>query len=377
MNLGGNAPGIVFERLIYGLTLKNTIDVYTAKNDASLEFAESCKVFSVKYFDLHPRLKRLLINFLSFNPLDLLWAASVNKIIKKRNEKYDVVFSFISMNHYAALEAGRRLQRNNGLWAIYSVDAIPSPEGWYKQKWHNDRVKCLVKRNFSKADAFFSANEKMLEFEKSLFTNTKNCLFDVIYNPTQTKLSHFKKTSNYNFLYTGGIYGARKVSYLLKALKLLLLNYPTVELHFVGTVLSDNDLNILDENERKAVFIHPRVDDLSIYYKNSFALIDIDADLENDIFLSSKVINYLTVNRPIICETGTHSPSRQIFSNINSIIQCNHDHIELFEAMKYLIEFPVENFDDRNEVIKMFEINEIATKIMKNLTLLQHDNNSL
>lgn len=41
--------------------------------------------------------------------------------------------------------------------------------------------------------------------------------------------------------------------------------------------------------------------------------IDIYADIENDVFLSSKMSSYLLCDRPIICETGVNSPSRHVF----------------------------------------------------------------
>lgn len=363
MNVGGNAPGIVFERLIYGLAKLHKVDVYTANYDSNIRFDNSCQVTTIKYFDIHPRLKKFFINIFCFNPFDLLWALKVRKKIYTEELKYDIVFSLISMNHYASLETGNLLSDKNKKWAVYSVDAIPSPEGWSKSRTHRKNLKCLLNRNIKNADAFFSANEMMLEYEKSIFKEKNNCLFDVIYNPTITVPAVYEKSSGLVFLFTGGIYGARKVTYLFEAFKLLLVEYPAAELHFVGTVIADADLKLFDDHQRKSVFIHPRVTDLTPYYKNAFALVDIDADLENDVFLSSKIINYLAVNRPIISETGSNSPSKQIFRNIPSIKQCAHNPVELFMAMKNLIEFPVTNFDDRAEVIKLFDNNNIVLKI--------------
>ena len=117
---------------------------------------------------------------------------------------------------------------------------------------------------------------------------------------------------------------------------------------------------------RSAIEIHPFTRDLDPFYKNATALIDIDADLENDVFLSSKIVNYLNINRIIISETGLNSPSRHLFKEISSIIHCDHNSDELYEAMikSNLIRSNI-SYEDRLAAIEIFSVEKNIEKFEK------------
>ena len=71
------------------------------------------------------------------------------------------------------------------------------------------------------------------------------------------------------------------------------------------------------------------------------------------------------VDRFIISETGTNSPSRKLFNGIPSILQCGHDPTELYNGMGYSI-INKNNLctKDRAEVISKFSIGNITDNFM-------------
>lgn len=356
MNIGGNAPGVSFERLIYGLSNHHIVDVFTILNDSNNSIEKVHSIESLPYIKTTGYRQSQLIFLFGLNPFDVLWAVRVKKAIIQRHSRYDIVISFISNEHYAGLVAGVVISKAlNIKFAVFSVDAIPAPLGWSYDDLYFRSCKNFINKYLSKANVFLSTNEKMLDYEKSLIKNN-NILFDIIYNPSPLYLSVFEKPQELIFLYTGEIYRIRHVRYLFKAFQMVLKEYPNVELHFVGSNIPDADKQVLNERELEAVKIFPRIKDLSPYYEKSFCLIDIDADLENDVYLSSKITTYITINRPIICQTGRNSPSRHIFNRIPSIIQCDHSPFEIYKSMIKLIEYPITEFSDRKEVIEQFSL---------------------
>ena len=207
----------------------------------------------------------------------------------------------------------------------------------------------------------------MLNYQLSLIDPKRLLSADVIYNPNDGEFKKYgpPESKDHIFLYTGGIYQARKADYVLMAFERLLQVHPNSFLYFVGTRLSDQSLALVSTDTRAQIKLFPHTRNLDDFYRKATALIDIDADLENDVFLSSKVINYLMVDRFIISETGTNSPSRKLFNGIPSILQCGHDPTELYNGMGYSI-INKNNLctKDRAEVISKFSIGNITDNFM-------------
>lgn len=366
MNVGRTAPGIVFEKLIRGLSKYHEIDVITVDNQPSEVLrAEVC---SIKYLNLHPRIKKMLIGVFGFNFFDLLWGYKVLKLLKNRDKQYDVVFSFMSYHHYASLITNQLVFKSNlfksAKYYVYCVDAVPAPLGWNKNDFYFRGCKILMRKFTRHIDGFFSSNEKMLHYQLSLLDLKRKIVSDVIYTPTQNENLNFPLLDDIIFLYTGGVYGPRKVCYLFEAFKKLRVLYPCAKLRFVGTFIPESQLQILDEDDLCNVEFFPFTRDLHKHYEESIALIDIDCDLDNDVFISSKVINYLSVNRIIISETCNDSPSYNLFKNIDSVYVTDHNPKNIFNSMIKIIE-KSENidFDDREKILDLFNIDKIVRGI--------------
>ena len=372
-DIGKTAPGIVFERLISGLSLHHEIVVITSSFEShQLHENSSLKIYQIKKLNIHPRLHKLFLTSINLDLSDFIWSYMVeNKLRKTQTIDFDIIFSLVSFRGYAGLIAGQSISKK---WkckhAAYLVDALPAPIEWLKSQSYHRGLTKFVKKYLSNVDFLFSANPQMLKYQLNILNLSNNIAADVIYVPSFKKKKHYKNShfnTNY-FIYTGGIYGPRVADYVINGFLKLLKDYPDSKLIFVGTVLSENTLSSLGIKDNANIELHPFSNDLDNYYEMATALIDIDSTIENDIFLSSKIANYINTDRIIISETGQNSPSRLLFQNLKSVIQCNHDSNELYLAMKHSISVKNEiNFHERDEVRSLFQIENIIGKISNNL----------
>lgn len=374
-NIGKTSPGIVFERLVYALSLKHDIDLLVADYNPSINLSKLSNVRSFKKKNIHPRIDRFFLTYFGFNPFDSFWAWKITKAINETEiVKYDVILSFLSFNHYIPLIAGSYLSRKyNKKFAVHAVDAVPAPLGWLNDNKYYAGLWKMVGNYLSYADGFFSANLKMLEYQLNGFLSKEELLSDVIYNPTFGTF-HYLPLNNEignQFIFTGGIYSVRKADFVIQGFEKLLDIYPNSKLLFIGTREESLSFQKVKRETVNKIEVIPYTDNLKPYYMNATALIDIDAAIDNDVFLSGKITDYLMVNRVIISQTGVNSPSRHLFKDIDSIIQCDHDSDQIFEAMKKSIAVKeLVDFNDRNKVIELFKLENVVEKLNKALEKL-------
>lgn len=378
--IGKTAPGIVFERIVQGLSSFHEVELIASDYDPSIDLSKVKKVTKLKAYSFNSRLLKLFMIIFNNNPFDFIWGLRTRRNICK-NQKYDLVFGFISFGHYEGLIAGSMVSKKlKTKFAVYSVDAIPAPTGWMPYDAYYRGLEKMIKRHLSKPNAFFSSNEQMLSYQLDVISGKKDMFTGVIFTPAYGgfKSMPLMNTGRKKFLYTGGIYGARKPDYILAGFKKLLKKYPEAGLVFVGTVLSQSIMNQLEREVAERIEFFPFTRDLSPYYSMAIAFLDIDADIEDDIFLSSKIMNYLMMNRVIISETGNNSPSRHLFKNIPSIIQCSHNEDEICNAMERAILMrDTVSFEDRLSILELFKIENIIVKLNKDLTTIVDMNYSI
>lgn len=365
--VGKTAPGIVFERLIKGLSLHYEIDVITSNYspNINLDGVKNVSVISLGLGNRYRTLERILTSSFNINIIDIIWAYRAKN---KCFTQYELIFSFSSFHNLYSLIAGTKIASKQKIKHFaYFVDAIPAPNGWIPMNSYFNGVKRIINKYLGLVDGFFAANQKMLNYQLSTFKHKNNLVSGVIYNPSNNIVTeNYEKNddSKHVFLYTGGVYGLRTPYYVIEAFKEVLKAHPNSKLVFVGTNLSDKYLENCSEYEKKKIVIVPYVNDLTEYYKSATALIDIDANIDNDVFLSSKITNYLFINRIIISVTGKNSPSREIFRNIPSIFQTSHDVEEIaFAMIRSINNSHNADFNDREVIQKKFSLLNVVESI--------------
>lgn len=383
-NFGITAPGMVFFSLVKELAARHQIGLVTINEADKLVDECGAELLAVpKPVFFSDKVKYLLskysIIFFGFDFYSWILARIIFRNIRKRS--FDNVLILVSFNSYVSLLIGeliyKHLSSKQTKFIVYFVDAIPAPPGWLGHGFYKGLSKFISNRSYF-IDAFFSSNKKMLDYQMSFFRKYPPKFSSVLYTPTLECGLSFPlpdtEKLGYQFLYTGGIYGRRSAKVLFEALKHMLSIREDIYLIFVGTKFNDDDFIILDDIERAHVKVFPFVEDLSAYYRNAVALIDIDSDIDNDVFLSSKVIKYVSINRFIISETANGSPARELFSNIDSIVICEHDCRQMVNAMNHVIKNYVSvDCADRCELLTKFSASKMVDDLEEAMEIMNAD----
>lgn len=355
-HIGLTAPGIVFETLLNELAKFADLTIITSNDDSAHITNHKYKfnIIQIKEprfinarYDVH--LNRLATRLFAISLKDFFLK------IKRYNfypEDYNAILSLCSAHCLAPMAIADRIKGSTNIPLItYLVDACPTPEWWQNKAKDSNGIKKYIYKYTRKVNLFLSSNPLMLKYQSNI-VNEAIKEFSVIYPAVGTGNYNLKKRcEKIIFIYTGSIYGLRTTKYIFGAFEKFLAQYPDSHFVFIGT--SKRIYNSCPKKIRPHVEVVDFSKDLKPYYEMATALIDIDANVQKDIFLSSKVTNYLLASRPIICETGEETPARKLFSGIQSIILCNHDSEQIYEAMKKAVE---NEFDymDRKDVINLF-----------------------
>ena len=360
--VGSNAPGILYERLLKALSERCTLDLAVAEYKGN----ESIKYRSLQTVRL-PRMKHWMKRILT-----VLFKGDLVSRIKRRGiyfpEDADLILSLCSNDRFWALEAGEYWKKQSGKpWACYFVDAIPSPPEWVGNGPYRKSVEAIIRRCAKSMSFLGGLTEEMLEYEETMLPlSLKRGVFlpPVSESFVQSLPPPAKPPV---FLYAGRIYGRRKAGPVLEAFSSLDFD---ARLVFAGT-----DRRVLKEIEAFAPHCKDKIsllewtDDIEPLIAEATALLDIDAELENDVYLSSKLFVYLQYPRPIISVTGPGSPARRLLSEEPSVIVCPHKAEAIAEAMRRCA-FESFDFSRRQSLLEEASASRIAEKMLQEFSAL-------
>ena len=363
---------VIYKRLIGELSRYADVDVLT-------DYEDDCGYGSDKINNVYIRpvsaryrgLDRRSLQWLAIQPMSERWS---RKVAPTLPNDYDVVLSFVCNSQLLPAIFGQYFSQQTGCkFAIYTVDAIPAPGGW-NRKWNEYSHKLkVVKRYFSAADYVAASNKHMLAFQLTTFKHKTGLRSNVLLTPSPDTTYNYPISSEDIFLYTGNLYGLRNPDYVLTAFKHLLKVYPQAQFIFIGMKMKLKRIDkILTPQEKEHIHILNQTDDLAPLFSRAKVLVDIDADLEKDPFLSSKIVTYLKVNRMIVCETGHDTPSREMFAGLNTIIQCDHNADSLYNGMKHALEMASkqQDYSERKELIKEFSTEHVGAILWSDMQQL-------
>ena len=255
------------------------------------------------------------------------------------SRSYDALLTFTSNGFYAAIDLSRAIARDvlATKWIVYSVDAIPCPLPWFEGHESSHRhLTGHIRSVCEDADMVISSNELMMEYQRNVLGQRFSGRMDYLYTPISTLCEDPSRRAAHdglNILYAGSIYGLRRIDGLLEGFRRFLSDRPDAHLVFVGDVRKSYREQCRDLEASGCVEFHPYTKDIESWYSVADILLDIAADIPDDVFLSSKIISYLPVPCPIVAVSGDNSPSRRIFPDCDSIIHCHNNADEVYSAL--------------------------------------------
>jgi glycosyltransferase involved in cell wall biosynthesis len=364
----GSGISIIYERLFTHLAKSGiTVDVLSDHTPKPhLEGIVRTQYYR-PYSDKMQHWYRRCLRWFGTTPVSTHWT---RRVIPTLATDYDVVVAFTASSQLTPVVAGRMIATHLGCkFAVYSVDAIPAPGGWTKRDEFRGKMR-ILRRNLPYADYVASSNSKMLEYQLTTFKNKRGLRTGVLLTPSPDEEYNLPISQERLILYTGTLYGLRNPDHILKAFKRLLKVYPDAQFMLVGVKMHlGNRATILTPEEREHVHTAGHTTNLEPLFRRAMVLVDIDADKEGDPFLSSKIVTYIKTNRVILCETGRHSASRELFSGLRTIIQCDHNEDSLYEGLltAFSLASEEQDYSERKEVIERFSIDRVATQLRRDL----------
>jgi glycosyltransferase involved in cell wall biosynthesis len=200
---------------------------------------------------------------------------------------------------------------------LHSTDPLPSPRQWGEKQLYRKAVLRAIKHFYKKANLICASNPIMLNYQlEELGLQNKKSM--VIYNPIENwKELDTSKIKKNSFLYLGSIYGKRNPQFLIDGFISFLDSVCDAKLIFVGSNINLENYNI--PNDKKSNFgIVPWTDQVDNFIAEAEVLIDFNANIEEDVYLSSKLSKYLSYNRKIFCVCAENSaPDLFISSDLN------------------------------------------------------------
>ena len=111
------------------------------------------------------------------------------------------------------------------------------------------------------------------------------------------------------------------------------------------------------------------VHDIDVPLKLSDVLVDIDAEIENNPYLSSKVKDYLPVNRPILEISGKGTPIYNLAYNNPSFCFVTNDKDSIESGLLDLINYgnEAEKYRDRLALVVLFSPISVVKNIIERI----------
>ncbi len=276
---------------------ENTFKIYFVKNE--IKFKEKIEL----------RLSKII----RYDFVDILYRINARLMANKILSTWcpDIIYS--RSNPISTVWVGTDIASKYNLPHIASFsDPIPSP---FYPKWIFDLRKKKIKMILKKLSAYSFICQEMLEWENSNCKIDKNTKGFILPNPINKKIN-IEKSGQQVISFIGHFYGKRKAENLIKGFDFLLRKFPNAQLWIVGTDVSKISPFLESNNLRNHVKILPYTNDVIQIMKESTVLVDVDFDCEKEknVYISSKLIEYLRTNLPIVLLTTPNSPAESLLS---------------------------------------------------------------
>jgi len=373
-SIGKSPAGKVFETYINELAdYCSNIDIICAENFAI--FNHDIHIHRIDDSVIVPnRLAKLVTIILGKAIKNLSWEIKARKaggnIINKL--KPGIILTFASGGSEAAINAGYKLSRRFKIkHAIHMCDPIPVPRGWETYEIYR---KSLIKpiKNALRECTFLSMNtEEMIRLQQaSVKFDLLNKSF-VSPDPVNSTMKYFGKPDERNrLLFLGTFYSARKPDKLVLGFSKFIQEGNDAELHIIGHSGFDLKKFNLPEDINNRIIFSSWKEDISEEYRRSRVLVDVDADIENDVFISSKLKSYLAIDRVILSVTRNSSPSYKLLSEVKTssvISEFNEEAICSAIKRSLSINYSSDLFNDRKNLLQVLSAKEVVGKMAKKI----------
>lgn len=374
-NLGRTASGIVSERVLRGLIEGgNDVRVITAENAALdieceiNELSSFLKQGSVLYRLWYYRFLPLFMVDIFNGNVFWRWKAlrCADKIL--RNWIPDCIYCRTSPIDPCFV--GLKLKSRFSIPLVVNLtDPLPAPLEYVPEGRLREKLISDAKTIINGSDAILMGTKQAIDYECRVSEQPSQEKFAVSPDPVPTdfvvELSPQTSVS-INLLYLGSIYGSRNINKLIAVIEKMRIEGIEVTL----TICSEANKSSIQKD-----FIHYSgwVPDVIPMLSDADILIDIDGDDMYPLFVSSKLKQYLCVDRPILCITPKNSPASEMLMGMNTVTTCVNDFDAIYGSLKNIINSKcrMDYNEDRRDLLQILSTKHVVNNLMRLINKLK------
>lgn len=244
------------------------------------------------------------------------------------------------------------------------TDPLPPPTEYLA----NEKIRAVLSKSasfiMSNADLVSMGTEQALIYQERITGIDISSKSFISPDPVPYDTIRYLKVnqhSDINLVYLGAIYGSRNIAPLIEAIKCLNSNGYSIKLKIYG----NSRLNIKEDFIEECGFLG----DVEGALIESDILVDIDGDDLEPVFVSSKLKQYLVVNRPILCITPLNSPSSSLLEDIDSIRITRNEVDSICNNISYIIgRVGTYDYNDRANLVNQLSPKVIVDNIISEVS---------
>ena len=314
---GNSAEGICVQRLTKALLSAGCqIELVTGGEAARREAGSDCVIHYIdEGASALSRFYNALARRLHLQPYSsLVWARRVRKVslVQEPDMIYGRAWPLASLQ--GAVHLHRRYRRP---WTMHLSDPLPSPWDLPGSRPYRAAVRWMNTHASSCRRMTFVTREALEFQERAMNMSIASRAF--VLNHVAPASAHLpaKPLGGTRVLtYVGSFYGHRMPDALLLGFKHYLATHGPAELHFAGTDPVIVGPAIRRQGLESSVKILPRTTQVERHLAESDLLIAVDAFHGAPVFISTKLVEYLMVNRPVLLISPPGSSGTKLLSNM-------------------------------------------------------------
>jgi len=380
-DINNSATGLVINNILKSLILQNPEIAIICNKVTSKEIPSNiCYEINGGNLD-YDRFDKLLLVATQKNFKGLSWIYKGVQIAKKIVDSFnpEMVLVISSAYGFPVFEMGYRISRKFKIpLAIHAVDPLPSTAGWGEHQLLRKSIISIIRPYYKYASIVSSTNETMLNYQKNVIGEKyiKNSfVLPNPYSPLKNDLT--APIEQKSFVYLGSVYGKRNIQHLIDAFTIFCDRHKDAKLYFIGPI--DPGKAIISEHVADKIVLINWTDEPEIFMSKCTILVDIDADIENDVFISSKLTNYLVADRVILSISPFNSPARKLMQHLHTTVVVTADSkAEILNALEEALNKSQNliDFDERNEMRDYLSPKAVAKNLLDNLNGVLNNCNS-
>lgn len=376
---GGSSSGICTKRITEGLaSIGHRIVVVTAICHQD-NHHENIHVVRCSARPLSPaRLYILIGNILGRDISHLPWELRAGKVCDNlcRNWNPNVVYGRGSPISGMKLAVSVSIRHRLPV-VLHFADPIPATEDWLPSRLSRRRMIRTISPLLRHASRVSFVNSEAMNYQQKSIASvpfSDKCYISP--NCSPPFLDYGPPCVKNVLMFVGSFLGSRKPDSLFAGLEIALKTIPDIELHLLGASQENVLPYISSAALKRSVRFLPRTTDVFKKMSQATLLVDVDADFHEPIFISNKLMEYLSVDRLILCITPSGSPAEKMVSCMSdSVVTVRHEPKSIAKAIVELLSLRWEArlFDTRRKKNLHYDLSRVVSTIeMELLSVCQN-----